>query len=127
MPPARLNHSHFWVSEKVNRFMQKIRLRDEIRIENANEVMFVGSGRPLEDAARVAFKSMVNWARAGVTKAADAASTTARRRACRAKRMDILRIWKPDVRRARRLLEASGSSYGTPSRRQVYDRAQRDG
>ena len=26
--------------------------------------MFVGSGRPLEDAARVAFKSMVNWARA---------------------------------------------------------------
>jgi acetamidase/formamidase len=33
------------------------------RIENANEVMFVGSGRPLEDAARVAFKSMVNWAR----------------------------------------------------------------
>lgn len=31
------------------------------RIENADEVMFVGSGRPLEDAARVAFKSMVGW------------------------------------------------------------------
>jgi acetamidase/formamidase len=31
------------------------------RIENADEVMFVGSGRPLEDAARVAFKSMVAW------------------------------------------------------------------
>ena len=31
------------------------------RIENADEIMFVGSGRPLEDAARVAFKSMVEW------------------------------------------------------------------
>lgn len=31
------------------------------RIENANEIMFVGSGRPLEDAARVAFKAMVQW------------------------------------------------------------------
>ena len=31
------------------------------RIENADEVMFVGSGRPLEDAARVAFKAMVHW------------------------------------------------------------------
>jgi len=29
------------------------------RIENAAEAMFVGSGRPLEDAARVAFKAMV--------------------------------------------------------------------
>jgi acetamidase/formamidase len=37
------------------------------RIENANEVMFVGSGRPLEDAARVAFKSMIGWARAHST------------------------------------------------------------
>ncbi len=33
------------------------------RIENAEEVMFVGSGRPLEDAARVAFKAMVEWVR----------------------------------------------------------------
>jgi acetamidase/formamidase len=33
------------------------------RIENAGEVMFVGSGRPLEDAARVAFKAMVQWVR----------------------------------------------------------------
>ena len=33
------------------------------RIENADEVMFVGSGRPLEDAARVAFKAMVHWVR----------------------------------------------------------------
>jgi acetamidase/formamidase len=33
------------------------------RIENAAEVMFVGSGRPLEDAARVAFKAMVRWVR----------------------------------------------------------------
>ena len=32
-------------------------------IENADEVMFVGSGRPLEDAARVAFKAMVGWVR----------------------------------------------------------------
>ncbi len=31
------------------------------RIENADEIMFVGSGRPLEDAARVAFRSMVEW------------------------------------------------------------------
>jgi acetamidase/formamidase len=31
------------------------------RIENADEIMFIGSGRPLEDAARVAFKSMVEW------------------------------------------------------------------
>ena len=31
------------------------------RIENADEVMFVGSGRPLEDAARIAFKAMVRW------------------------------------------------------------------
>src|SRR5262249_35997289 len=34
------------------------------RVENADEVMFVGSGRPLEDAARVAFKAMVGWVRA---------------------------------------------------------------
>jgi len=33
------------------------------RIENADEVMFVGSGRPLEDAARVAFTTMVYWVR----------------------------------------------------------------
>lgn len=33
------------------------------RIENADEIMFVGSGRPLEDAARVAFKAMVEWVR----------------------------------------------------------------
>ncbi len=33
------------------------------RIENAAEVMFVGTGRPLEDAARVAFKAMVAWVR----------------------------------------------------------------
>ena len=33
------------------------------RIENSSEVMFVGSGRPLEDAARVAFKAMVGWVR----------------------------------------------------------------
>ena len=33
------------------------------RIENADDVMFVGSGRPLEDAARVAFKAMVEWVR----------------------------------------------------------------
>lgn len=31
------------------------------RIENDSQVMFVGSGRPLEDAARVAFKAMVGW------------------------------------------------------------------
>jgi acetamidase/formamidase len=33
------------------------------RIENADDVMFIGSGRPLEDAARVAFKAMVTWVR----------------------------------------------------------------
>lgn len=33
------------------------------RIENEHEVMFVGCGRPLEDAARVAFKSMIGWVR----------------------------------------------------------------
>jgi acetamidase/formamidase len=33
------------------------------RIENANTVMFVGAGRPLEDAARMAFKAMVGWVR----------------------------------------------------------------
>lgn len=39
------------------------------RIENADEVMFVGSGRPLEDAARVAFKATVRWVheRSGMT------------------------------------------------------------
>ncbi len=31
------------------------------RIENEHEVMFVGAARPLEDAARVAFKAMVGW------------------------------------------------------------------
>ncbi|MEO7086472.1 MAG: acetamidase/formamidase family protein [Gemmatimonadaceae bacterium] len=31
------------------------------RIENADEIVFVGSGRPLEDAARVAFKAMIGW------------------------------------------------------------------
>lgn len=31
------------------------------RIENEREVMFVGAARPLEDAARVAFKAMVEW------------------------------------------------------------------
>jgi acetamidase/formamidase len=34
------------------------------RIENAREVMFVGAARPLEDAARVAFKAMIGWVRA---------------------------------------------------------------
>jgi acetamidase/formamidase len=34
------------------------------RIENTDEVMFVGSGRPLEDAARMAYKAMISWARA---------------------------------------------------------------
>jgi acetamidase/formamidase len=33
------------------------------RIENADQVMFVGWGRPLEDAARVAFKAMIEWVR----------------------------------------------------------------
>lgn len=33
------------------------------RIENEHEVMFVGSGRPLEDAARMAFKAMIGWVR----------------------------------------------------------------
>jgi acetamidase/formamidase len=33
------------------------------RIENADEIIFVGSGRPLEDAARVAFKAMIGWVR----------------------------------------------------------------
>jgi len=39
------------------------------RIENASEIMFVGSGRPLEDAARMAFKAMVHWVqqRSGMT------------------------------------------------------------
>ncbi len=31
------------------------------RIENMDEIMFVGSGRPVEDAARVAFKAMIQW------------------------------------------------------------------
>ncbi|MBI3791774.1 MAG: acetamidase/formamidase family protein [Gemmatimonadetes bacterium] len=34
------------------------------RIENSAQVMFVGNGRPLEDAARVAYKAMVGWVRA---------------------------------------------------------------
>ncbi len=33
------------------------------RIENAGEVMFVGAARPLEDAARMAYKAMVGWVR----------------------------------------------------------------
>ena len=33
------------------------------RIENEREVMFVGAARPLEDAARVAFKAMIGWVR----------------------------------------------------------------
>jgi acetamidase/formamidase len=33
------------------------------RIENEREVMFVGCGRPLEDAARVAYKAMIGWIR----------------------------------------------------------------
>ena len=33
------------------------------RIENAEWMMSVGAGRPLEDAARVAFKDMVQWVR----------------------------------------------------------------
>jgi amidase len=33
------------------------------RIENAEWLMSVGAGRPLEDAARVAFKDMVAWVR----------------------------------------------------------------
>lgn len=34
------------------------------RIENDTQVMFVGFGRPLEDAARVAFKAMIGWVQA---------------------------------------------------------------
>jgi amidase len=33
------------------------------RIENAEWMMSVGAGRPLEDAARIAFKDMVEWVR----------------------------------------------------------------
>jgi len=33
------------------------------RIENADWIMTVGAARPLEDAARIAFKSMVEWVR----------------------------------------------------------------
>jgi len=33
------------------------------RIENPEWMMSVGAGRPLEDAARVAFKDMVTWIR----------------------------------------------------------------
>jgi amidase len=33
------------------------------RIENAEWLMSVGAGRPLEDAARIAFKDMVRWVR----------------------------------------------------------------
>ena len=33
------------------------------RIENAEWMMSLGAGRPLEDAARVAFKDMVAWVR----------------------------------------------------------------
>jgi acetamidase/formamidase len=33
------------------------------RIENSEWLMSVGSGRPLEDAARIAFKDMVQWVR----------------------------------------------------------------
>jgi acetamidase/formamidase len=33
------------------------------RIENADEIMFVASERPVEDAARIAFKAMVGWVR----------------------------------------------------------------
>jgi acetamidase/formamidase len=33
------------------------------RIENADWMMSVGAGRPLEDAARVAFKDMIQWVR----------------------------------------------------------------
>ena len=33
------------------------------RIENAEWLMSVGAGRPLEDAARIAFKDMVQWVR----------------------------------------------------------------
>ena len=33
------------------------------RIENAEWMMSVGAGRPLEDAARIAFKDMVSWVR----------------------------------------------------------------
>ena len=56
------------------------------RIENADEVMFVGSGRPLEDAARVAFKAMVRWVRdrSGMTEldAYQFVSQTRARRSC---------------------------------------------
>lgn len=41
--------------------LQKGKATPVPRIENMDEIMFVGSGRPLEDAARVAFKSMVQW------------------------------------------------------------------
>ncbi len=33
------------------------------RIENADWIMTIGAARPLEDAARIAFKSMVGWVR----------------------------------------------------------------
>jgi acetamidase/formamidase len=41
--------------------LQKAKATPVPRIENMDEIMFVGSGRPLEDAARVAFKSVVQW------------------------------------------------------------------
>jgi amidase len=41
--------------------LEKKRKIDWPRIESADEIMTVGSARPLEDAARIAFREMVDW------------------------------------------------------------------
>jgi acetamidase/formamidase len=41
--------------------LEKGRKIDWPRIESADEIMTVGSARPLEDAARIAFREMVDW------------------------------------------------------------------
>src|SRR5215831_1962288 len=45
MPPARLDHSDFWVGEEMDRALEQVPLRNKIGVQNAKKFAF-GSREP---------------------------------------------------------------------------------
>src|SRR6202040_4399373 len=52
--PARLNHPHFWVGEKMDRSLEQVRLRDKVRVKDAEKFPIA---RIETDGQRASFES----------------------------------------------------------------------
>src|SRR2546423_1158230 len=50
MTPARLDHPYFRIREEMDRLLQQVRVRDEIRVQDADELAVRGSQPGLESA-----------------------------------------------------------------------------